>query len=93
MEDNQATNLNSNPAQPQSIIVTQPKSKGLAFLLCFLFGPLGMLYTTITGAIVMFIVSLLAALITFGLGFFFTWPICIIWGVLAAGKGSVTVVK
>ncbi|MBK7886909.1 MAG: hypothetical protein IPJ86_06255 [Bacteroidetes bacterium] len=46
-----------------------------ALLLSFSSGPLGMLYSTITGALIMFLLSVLAALFTFGIGLFFTWPV------------------
>lgn len=65
-------------------MIKERKSIGLSLLLTILFGPLGLLYTTVSGAIIMFVVSLIVAIITFGLGYFFTLPICIIWGVLAA---------
>lgn len=75
-----------NQQNKQTIIIQEKKSIGLALLLTFLFGPLGMLYTTVSGAIIMFIVSCIVGFLTFGLGVFFTWPICIIWGTLAAKK-------
>lgn len=59
------------------------KSAGVALLLTFFFGPLGMLYSTATGCIVMFLVNLVAIPITLGLGLFVTWPICMIWAVSA----------
>lgn len=65
-------------------MIKERKSIGLSLLLTILFGPLGLLYTTVSGAIIMFVVSLIVFIITFGFGVFFTWPICIIWGVLAA---------
>lgn len=62
------------------------KSAFVAFLLTFLFGPLGMFYTTVLGAIIMIIVSIIVAVLTLGLGPLITWPICIIWACLAASK-------
>lgn len=64
-------------------VVTTTKSMGISILLTALFGPLGMLYSTIAGAIIMLIISALVALLTFGWGVIFTWPICIIWAALA----------
>ncbi len=43
-----------------------------------------MFYSTIPGAIVMCLVSLVVGVLTLGLGFLLTWPICIVWGALAA---------
>jgi hypothetical protein len=59
------------------------KSIGAALVLTFLFGPLGMLYCTVTGFIVMFLVNILALFFTMGFGLLFTWPICMIWAVIA----------
>lgn len=64
-------------------VVVSTKSTGIAILLTVLFGPLGMLYSTIWGAIIMFIATLVIGLLTFGFGFIITWPICIIWAVIA----------
>ncbi|HVA32593.1 MAG TPA: hypothetical protein VNG31_00505, partial [Candidatus Baltobacteraceae bacterium] len=88
-----------NPAQPQVVIynnnqVAAPvvgvmvaqKSVLTAFLLTFFFGPLGMLYSTVLGAVVMFVASILVAALTFGLGLIVTWPICVIWGTVAASN-------
>ena len=68
---------------PQTVVVVQKKSMGLAFLLTFLFGPLGMLYSTISGAIIMLVVSVVLAIPTGGLSAIVTWPASIVWGLLA----------
>ena len=68
----------------QPTIVISTKSPGIAIILTILFGPIGMFYSTIPGAIVMCLVSLVVGVLTFGLGFLLTWPICIVWGALAA---------
>lgn len=60
------------------------KSVGLAIVLAFFFGPLGMLYSTVTGALVMLVVNLVVALLTFGLGLVLTWPICVVWAAVSA---------
>ncbi len=72
-----------NNNQKQIVIVKTEKSMGVTILLTILFGPLGMFYSTITGAIVMMIVSVLVAIVTFGFGLIITWPVCIIWAALA----------
>jgi hypothetical protein len=71
----------STPAQ--RIVVVSTKSVGLAVLLAVLFGPLGLLYSTVSGAIVMFLVNLLIGLFTFGIGLVFTWPLCGVWAYFA----------
>jgi hypothetical protein len=65
-------------------VVVSPKSVGVAIILGVVFGPLGLLYSTVTGAVVMFIVNILAAVVTFGFGLLLTWPICGVWAALAA---------
>lgn len=77
------------PAVVQQTTVIQvgsEKSVGLAVLLAFLFGPLGMLYATVPGAIVMFFVNVIVAIVTLGLGLFLTLPIGILWAGLAASS-------
>ena len=76
------------------VMVSPPKSAGVALLLTFLFGPLGMLYSTVSGALIMLAISLFGALIiaipTFGLGLFLWWPAVwltsMIWGTVAAAN-------
>ena len=80
----QPSSFSSNP--PQTIIVKSGKSVGIAILLSFLFGPLGMLYSTIVGGIVMFFATGIAFLLTAGLGLFLTWPIGVIWAAVAASN-------
>lgn len=71
------------PEQPQ-VIVTSTKSVGVAVLLAVLFGPLGMLYATVPGALIMVAVAIVVGALTFGLGLFLVWPACMIWGGVAA---------
>ncbi len=69
--------------EKQVIVVTPTKSMGISILLTFFFGPLGMIYSTIWGAIIMTVISLIVGLVTFGWGCLVTWPICIIWGAMS----------
>jgi len=62
-----------------TIIVKTQKSPTTAGLLAFFFGPIGMLYSTILGAVVMFVVTAIALVFTFGFGLFITIPICAMW--------------
>ncbi len=68
------------------VLAVAPKSVVLSLVLTFLFGPLGMLYSTVPGGLIMIVASLVVALFTFGIGLFVTWPICIIWGAIAASN-------
>jgi len=72
----------------RTIIVVERKSVALAFILTLLFGPLGMLYSTVLGALVMLVVTSVAGFLTLGLALFITWPICVLWGCLAAASSS-----
>lgn len=70
--------------QTTVINVGTQKSVVGAVLLAFLFGPLGMLYSTVIGAVVMFFVSLIIVIPTLGLGLIITIPIGMIWAGFAA---------
>lgn len=72
--------------EAKPVVVTPTKSVGIAILLTVLFGPIGMLYCTIWGAIIMFVVSLVIGIVTLGIGLIITWPICIIWAALATSS-------
>ncbi|HEV7615448.1 MAG TPA: DUF2510 domain-containing protein [Solirubrobacterales bacterium] len=62
------------------------KSVGGAVALGLFFGPLGMLYSTIPGALIMLFVNIVVAAATLGLGLFLTLPICAIWAGIAANS-------
>jgi hypothetical protein len=64
------------------------KSVGIAFLLTFLFGPLGMFYSTVSGAIIMLVASVVLIPVTSGVAAFLVWPISIIWGCSAASRAN-----
>ena len=72
--------------QKQIVVVKTEKSMGVTILLTILFGPLGMFYSTVTGAIVMIVVSGLVAIVTLGLGLIITWPVSIIWAAVATNN-------
>lgn len=75
----------STQATPAQVIVVQsPKSPGVAAILGFFLGPLGLLYSTVAGAVTMFFVNLVIGLLTLGLGLILTWPVCALWGYVAA---------
>ena len=75
-----------NTGQAQTIIVKSTKNVALATGLAFFFGPIGMCYATIKGAIIMFLVNFVVGGITLGFGLFLTWQICAVWAYLAAKK-------
>lgn len=66
--------------QQTTVIIAQPKkSMILGLILTFFFGPLGMLYSTIAGGVIMFILTPLVGILTFGLGLLIMWPVQLIW--------------
>ncbi len=86
MSEEQPVTAASSSSPRQQIVVVSTKSAGLAILLAVLFGPLGLLYSTIMGAAVMFIVNIIAAVVTMGFGLILTWPICGIWAFVAVNS-------
>ncbi len=73
-----------------------PKSVWVAFLLTLFFGPLGMFYSTVNGALIMtgalFVGAAVVFLVTLGIGVLVwvpvVWIISIIWGCTAAKEQS-----
>lgn len=75
--------------QTTVIQVGTQKSVVGAVLLALFFGPLGMLYVTVSGALIMFVISFLVAFATLGLGLLITLPICAVWaGVTASSHNN-----
>lgn len=68
------------PSQSTVVIVKIPKSPGVAAILGFFFGPLGLLYVGAAPALIMLGVNALIALFTLGFGLFLSWPICALVG-------------
>jgi len=75
-----------NEIKPNTVVVTTTKNVGLAIVLAVFFGPLGMLYSTVVGGVIMIFVNLIVGILTLGLGLLITWPICIIWAGIAANS-------
>jgi hypothetical protein len=75
-----------------TMVMVQQKSVGVSLLLTFLFGPLGMFYSTVSGAVIMLIVSIVLAAFTLGISIFITWPICMIWGAVAVNSYNTAIV-
>lgn len=65
------------------VVVITPKNLGLAVLLATLFGPFGLFYATVPGAMIMLVVGIALAMFTFGIGIFLVWPACILWAAIA----------
>ena len=78
------TRMAVGPAAPAYVVVRARKSVGVAILLAMFFGPLGMLYSTIPGALFMLVASFLLGTMTAGASVVVTWPICVLWAAMAA---------
>lgn len=61
-----------------------PKSVGLAVLLAVLFGPFGLFYASVGGALFMLFLMVVVGLFTVGLGLVPAWLMCIGWAYAAA---------
>ncbi len=67
-----------------------PKQKSvlLSLVLTFFLGPVGMLYSTVLGAVVMLVLYLAIGIPTLGWGLTVLHPIAMIWGALAANRAN-----
>lgn len=79
--------------QSNVVVLANRKSVGVSLLLTFLFGPLGMLYSTVPGGLIMLVVTMAAAVLTGGLSVFLTAPVCMIWGALAVSSANAAVIQ
>ena len=70
----------------QPVVVTSTKSVGIAIILTVLFGSLGMFYSTVWGAVIMTVISIIVGVLTLGVGLLVVWPISIIWGAIAVSS-------
>ncbi|EKU70564.1 hypothetical protein [Selenomonas sp. F0473] len=86
MDNEQNTQPDAQHTAPKAIVVQSIKNVGLAAGLALFFGPIGMLYSTIMGAVVMLIVNIIVGLFTLGFGLIVTLPIGAIWAYIAAKK-------
>jgi hypothetical protein len=66
----------------------QRKSVVLSLVLTFFFGPFGMLYSTVTGALVMLVLYVALGVPTLGWALAGLHPIAMIWGAWAADKAN-----
>jgi hypothetical protein len=86
---NQQNQQTPNPQYQQTIIIVgKQKSVGVAFILAFFFGPLGLLYASVTGGIVMIILGVIISIVTLGFGLIVVWIVCIIWAIVAANSAN-----
>ena len=76
--------------QAQQVVVTPTMSVGISILLTLLFGPIGMFYSTVKGALLWFVlVILVAAVVMFTqpalmlVAMPVMWLVSLIWGAMA----------
>ena len=74
--------------QQTIVLVTSQKSVAFAFLLTFVFGPLGLLYASVPGALFMMVVAIFLGVVTFGLALIPVWLGSIIWAVVAVNRSN-----
>ncbi len=67
------------------------KSVGASLVLTFLFGPLGMFYSTVMGAVIMLVLYIVVGLLTLGLGLIILHPIAMIWGAVSVSNYNKTI--
>lgn len=72
--------------RPQTIVIRQPKSQGLGLLLTFLLGPIGLLYATTLGGLILAPLAFLIGIFTFGIGALITWPLAVLWSIIAISR-------
>jgi hypothetical protein len=60
------------------------KSVVLALVLTFFFGPLGLFYVSVPGAVALIILAAAGVVPTFGFVLIFVWPASMAWAVVAA---------
>lgn len=74
--------------QTNIIVVGKAKSVGAAFILAFFFGPLGLLYASVIGGVIMFILGILSFLILPVVGYIIIHIATVIWAVVAANAAN-----
>ncbi|WP_044641995.1 hypothetical protein [Risungbinella massiliensis] len=70
----------------KTIVIAPMKSTGVSLILTFFLGCFGLLYTSVTAFIIMFIVEGILAFFTLGFSLFLTHPICMIWGLISVKR-------
>ena len=68
---------------PQYVLVKERKSLLVALLLTILFGPFGLFYVSVPGALILIVIGLIVGPFTFFVGSFLMWPLSIVWAFLA----------
>lgn len=95
--DGWAWSDHTGPLPPPPAVVIPGKSVGVAIALTLFFGPFGMLYSTVSGALIMLAVLFVGGFLAFGLFWFVLWPLAwvgsMVWGALAASRSTPRLVQ
>lgn len=90
--DGWAWSDHTGPLPPPPVVVRPAKSVAVALVLTFFFGPLGMLYSTVSGALIMLAVLFFGGFLVFGLFWLGLWPTAwvasMVWGAVAAARSA-----
>jgi len=70
------------------IAVGKEKSMVVALILTFLFGPLGLLYATVPGALILLVLTIVIGFFTLGIGFIVGWLASMIWAVISVNSNN-----
>lgn len=75
------------------LAVGQKKSMGIALVLTFFFGPLGLLYASVSGGVILLIITIIVGLVTLGLGFIIGWLASMIWAAVAVNSHNTKIMQ
>lgn len=81
------------PPPQTTIILGQPKSMGVTLILTILFGPLGLLYASVAGGLILIVFGVVVGLFTLGIGAVLAWVLSIIWGMIAVRNHNAKLAK
>ena len=70
----------------QTVIVGQRKSMGVALILAFLFGPLGLLYASVAGGLILIVLGFVIGAATLGLALPIIWLASLVWAAIAVSS-------
>jgi hypothetical protein len=80
--------LSRHPKNLYSSDMANRKSIVLSLVLTFFFGPFGMLYSTVPGALIMLALYVALGILTLGWALVVLHPIAVIWGAIAADRAN-----
>jgi putative Ca2+/H+ antiporter (TMEM165/GDT1 family) len=69
------------------------KSLLVAILLALILGPIGLFYSSVIGALIMLVITVIIGFVTLGFGIFISWIICIIWAIIATNRHNKKIIE